>query len=261
MGLALGASGGNVTNPNTTITTWTANTGDSNTVKSFREGTPAYILNMWGLGATLGIQQITSPRLHDTTRGVRFSLIAANSSPTWQMGLKQLIYPQDVLVPAQSGGAAEIDSGCMLQWFRDLPGVEAKLSTWESVLDRIEDLVTVETTHTSGATGDWSGSVAFNSGSALLKANRDYMVLGYASNTMITSVGLRGPDTGNLRVAGPGTTDRNVTKGWYNDLSRLTRLPCNPIVNAANAGATFVDVQHNAAATIIVQHSLALLAG
>lgn len=261
MGLALGTAAGFVTNASTTLTTWTNATGDSQAVKSFREGTPAYIINGWALGATLGYFQVYSPRLHDTTRGIRYKLIAANSVPPWQMGLTQLIYPQDVLVVQQSGGGSEVDSGCLLQWFSDLPGVDARLVNWESWQNRIEDLVTVETTHTQGTAGDWSGAVALNSGSQLLKANRDYMLLGYASDTNITSVGLRGPDTGNLRNAGPGTTDRKVTSSWYMDLSTKTKLPCNVIINAANAGATYVDVQGNTGSgTNIIEHTFALLA-
>lgn len=262
MGLALGTFAGYVTNANTTLTTWTNATGDSNTVKSFREGTPAYILSGWGLGATLGYMQVYSPRMHDTTRGIRYKLIAAQSIPPWQMGLKQLIYPQDVLTAQQSGGGAEVDSGCYLQWFQDLPGVNARLASWEQLQNRIEDLVTVETTHTEGTAGDWSGAVALNSGSNLLKANRDYLLLGYVTDTNITSVGLRGPDTGNMRVAGPGTNQRNVTASWYNDLSRLCGVPCNAIINAANVGATFVDIQGNTGSgTRIIEHTFALLAG
>jgi hypothetical protein len=261
MGLALGSMAGYVTNASTTLNAWTNATGDSNTIKSFREGTPAYLLSGWGLGATLGYQQVFSPRMHDTSRGIRYKLIAAVSVPPWQMGLKQLIYPQDVLTIQQSGGGSEVDSGCYLQWYQDLPGVNARLVDWQQWQNRIEDIVTVETTHTQGTAGDWSGAVALNSGSQLLKANRDYMLLGYASDTNITSVGLHGPDTGNLRVCGPGTTDRKVTASWYMDLSRLCMVPCNAIINAANVGATFVDVQGNTGSgTNIIEHTFALLA-
>ena len=117
MGLALAASAGLVTNPSTTVTTWTAATNDSNTVKAFAAGSDAFLISMWGSGATAGILQVQSSRLHDTTRGIYFNLKAANSVPSWPLGFVQRIYPQDVLVPAQSGGGSETDSGCMLQWF------------------------------------------------------------------------------------------------------------------------------------------------
>ena len=261
MGLALGASAGFVTNPGATLTTWTAATGDSNSVRNFNGSSEAFIINMWGSGATAGLLQVYSPRLHDTTRGIRYKLLAANASPPWQMGYVQRIYPQDTLVPQQSGGGAEVDSGCMLQWFADLPGVQSRLVLPEQVKNRVEHLVTVETTHTAGTAGDWSGSVALNSGSNLLKANRDYVLLGFAVDTAGVSVGLRGPDTGNLRVAGPMTTDRKVTGSWYEDLSNRTGKPCAVIINAANAGATFVDLQSNAGSgTVVIEHTFALLA-
>lgn len=261
MGLALASSAGLVTNPSTTVTTWTAATGDSNTVKSFTAGTDGFIVSMWGSGATAGILQVTSPRLHDTTRGIYYNLKAADSRPPWQMGLVQRIYPQDVLVPGQSGGGSEVDSGCMLQWFADLPGVNARLIDG-SQLNRnsVEDLVTVSTSHTAGTAGDWSGSVALNSVTSLLKANRDYVLLGFVTNTAGVSVGLRGPDSGNLRVCGPMNIDNVVTNTWYSQLSRWTGLPCNVVINAANQGATFVDLQSNAGSgTVLIQHTFALL--
>lgn len=261
MGLALASMAGYVTNASTTLTAWTNATGDSNTVKSFREGSPAYLLSGWGLGATLGYLQVFSPRLHDTSRGIRYKLIAAQSTPPWQMGIKQLLYPQDVLTIQQSGGGSEVDSGCFVQWYSDLPGVNARLTSWETQQNNIEDLVTVETTHTQGTAGNWSGGVALNSGSQLLKANRDYMLLGAVVDTNITSIGLYGPDTGNLRVPCPGSTDRKVTSSWFNELSSKCGVPCNPIINAANVGATFAEVQGNTGSgTNIIEWTFALLA-
>lgn len=261
MGLCLASSAGFVTNPSSTLTTWTAATQDSNTVKAYTAGTDAWIINMWGSGATAGILQVTSPRLHDTSRGIRYKLKAANPTPPWQMGLVQRIYPQDVLVPAQTGGGSETDSGCMLQWFADLPGTQSRLIDANTLSkSMIEDLVTVETTHTAGTAGDWSGSVALNSGSQLLKANRDYVLLGYVVDTAGVSVGLRGPDSGNFRVCGPMSIDNLVTSSWYSQLSRWTGLPCNVVINAANAGATFVDLQSNAGSgTVVIEHTFALL--
>lgn len=260
MPLALRAIAGYVTNPSTTLTTWTMATNDAATVQNFTSGR-AYLINMWGQNVTAGLQQVTSPRLHDTSRGIRYSILASNSIPPWQMGQKQPLFAQDLLVPQQTGEASGVDAGCMLQWFSDLGGSDARLVMPDSVASRIEQLVTVETTHTIGSTaGDWSGSVALNSGSALLRANRDYVLLGFTTNTAVCSIGIRGPDTGQQRMAGPGTTDRNTTQSWYERLSQWTNLPCCCIINAANQGATFVDLQSTATSgTVVVQHTFGLL--
>lgn len=262
MGKALAASAGFVTNPSTTLTTWTPATGDSNTVRAFDANSNAYILAMWGFGATAGVQQVTSPRLHDTTYGIRNSLKASDPRPQWQMGKVQRIYPQDVLVPQQTGGASETDAGCMLQYFENFSGADAKLVMPNQLPSQIEQLVTVQTTHTIGSTrGDWTGSVALNSFSALLKANRWYAILGYTTDTLVNAVGIHGPDTGNLRLAGPGSTDAIQTRSWYEDLSYATGLPCVCLFNASNVGSTFVDLQSVAnSGTVIIDHNLALLA-
>lgn len=261
MGKVIRAIAGYVTNPSTVETPWTNAVGDSNIVQNFDSTSRAWILNAWALAATTGIMQIHSPRMHDDVRGIRFKTLASNSIPSWQAGQVQRIYPQDTLIIQQTGGASEVDSGCMLQYFENLPGSDSQLVMPDGIKSRITNLVTVETTHTIGSTaGTWSGSVALNSGSQLLKANTDYALVGFAVDTMVTSVGFRGPDTANQRMAGPGTTDRIATREWYQDLSRFTGLPCSVVINASNQGSTFVDLQSNATSgTVIIQHMFAEL--
>lgn len=261
MGIAIRAIASVVTNPSTTVTATTAASGDSLVVQNFNPNSSAWLVNAWALGATAGIFQIHSPRLHDDNRGIRYKYLAANSIPPWQQGQIQRLYPQDTLVAEMTGGASEVDGMCMLQYFDDLPGSAVDVRMPDQIKAQTEDLVTVETTHTIGATaGQWSGSVALNSGSALLKANRNYALLGFACDTMITSVGILGPDTANQRLAGPGTTDRITTRSWYEDLSRTIGKPCCPVINASNQGSTFVTVLSNATSgTVIVQHAFALL--
>lgn len=252
MGIALDTVGGRVTNPGGTITAYTANTGDSFTVRNFTPGTGAYALNAWGLGATAGIQQLRSPRMHDDVRNYRARLLAANSLPVWQPGLKQLLYAQDQLVFEASGGGAETDSGAFLVWYQDIGGGTGRYVDYNQVLARGVNVLTTEVQCVSGATlGDWSGSVALNSSSNLLKANVDYAVLGLLTDTNVTSLAIRGTDTGNLRAGCPGTTDRRTTVNWFKDLAQATGLPTIPVINAANAGGTYVDVQHNTNAVTV----------
>jgi hypothetical protein len=84
--------------------------------------------------------------------------------------------------------------------------------------------------------------------------------LGYITDTTVTSVGYRGPDLGNTRAGGPGTSIRTVTREWFADLYRWTGLPTIPVINSANKGGTFVDVAHTAgAATVVIETLLAQL--
>jgi len=250
MGKALEVVGGRVTNPDTTITAYTANTGDSFTVRNYNNGNSAYCLQNWGLSATAGIQQLHSPRWHDDVRGVRTRLIAADSRPTWNFGRKQMLQPQDVLTFQASGGASETDCGYYVNYYTDLPGVDARLINVDQVNARGVNVLTVETVHTSSSTaGDWGGTVALNSQSQLLKANVDYAVVGYITSANAGAVAIFGPDTGNLKVGGSGSSIRTVTREWFTDLSTATGLPCIPVFNAANVNGTFATISVPATAT------------
>ena len=257
MGKALEVIGGRVPNPSSTITAYTPNTGDSFTVRNFQTGSPAWCLRTWGLSATAGIQQVHSPRWHDNVRGFRAKLLAADARPVWNLGRKQTLQPQDVLVFEASGGGAETDNGFLLNYYTDLPGADARLIDVAQVNTRAVNVLTVETTHTSSSTaGDWGGSVAINSGSQLLKANTDYAILGYLTDTNVGAVGFRGPDTGNIRAGGSGSNVRTVTREWFTTLSEETGLPCIPVFNAANAGGTFVDIAVPATGSTVVIETL-----
>lgn len=261
MGTVLEVVSGRVTNPGATITAVTANTGDSFAVRNFDPGAGAYMLSMWARSATAGVARVRSPRLHDNQQGYRARIPATNSDPVWPLGAKQVLYAQDTLILEQSGGGAETDSMSILNYYSDLKGSDANLVTWESVKDRIEDMVTIETAHTTGTAGDYGGQLALNAGVAdLLIANRYYAVLGFLTDTQVTTIGLRGPDTANFRVGCPGTLSRQFSEYWFRELSVWTGLPCIPVINSANKAGTLVDLVHNTgAATVNINTVLALL--
>ena len=83
----------------------------------------------------------------------------------------------------------------------------------------------------------------------LLKANTDYALVGYMSNTALAVVGIKGSDTGNLRICGPGSTQEFPTTDFFGYMGDKTGRPYIPVINAANVNNTFVSV---AAATASV---------
>lgn len=257
MGKALEVVAGRVTNPGGTITNYTPATGDSFTVRSFAPGSKANTLGVWGLGATAGIQQLHSPRWHDDVRGFRAKLLASDARPVWNFGRLQMLQPQDLLTFQASGGGSETDAGYMLNYYDDLPGVDARLIDVNQLNQRAVNILTVETTHTSsGTAADWGGAVALNSGSQLLKANVDYAIVGYITDVNTGAVAYQGPDTGNLRVGGSGSNIRHETRNWFTKLSERTGKPCIPVFNAANVGGTFAWVNLPATATTVVVETL-----
>lgn len=262
MPLALEVIHGVVTNPGATITATTAATGDAFAVRNFEDSANAFLIGLWASSATAGVTRVRSPRLHDNQQGYRSRVPATNSDPLWSIGAKQKLYAQDTLIVEQSGGAAETDTTALLIAYTDLPGSNARLVSWDQVRDRIEQMVTVETAHSTGATlGSYGSSIALNAGVAdLLIANRDYAVIGYEVDVRVTSYGLRGPDLGNYRVGGPATLGRQFTNTWFKDLSIACNMPLIPVINSANKAGTFVDLVHNLAAVAVnVNTILALL--
>jgi hypothetical protein len=252
MGKALAVVTGRVTNPGATITALTANTGDSFTVRSFPFGSNAYIDNVWSQEATAGVVRVRSPRLHDANQAIRERVIVTNPRPLLPYPARQQLYPQDVLTFELSGGAAETDVASMLHYYEDLPGIDARLIGVSELQSRMVNLAGMEVQATTSATAaQYGGTVALNATFDNWKRNVDYAILGYLTDTTVCTVGITGPDTGQLRVGGPGTTEALVTAEWFFDNAFFTNAPYIPVVNAANIAATLLDVTGTTTATTV----------
>lgn len=235
------------------LTAVTFATGDSGAVRAFNPATPSYLTEMWALEATAGVFRIRSPRMHDNVQNLRYTTNAADSRPLMSEVANEPLYPQDLLIVEGQGGGAETDCFAFLNYYSDLPGTDARLFRWEELKARVKNVLTCEVSTTTSATaGDYGGAVAINSLFPTLKANVDYAILGYKTNVNVCSVGLRGPDTGNLRVGGPGTSQLTETRQWFRLLSMWNDLPMIPVFNAANQGGTFVDAVHTTASTTVI---------
>lgn len=243
MGRALEVISGRATNPGAAVTAVTVNTGDSLTVRSFPFESPASVIQVWFDGGTAtGLVRLRSPRLHDNVDGFR-AQVSARGLPLFPPGAEQRIFPQDTLSLALTGGAAETDVAALLLYYEDLPGTDARLATWDEIRPRIQHLIAVEQNVTAGATaGDYGGSQAINADFDQFKRNTDYALLGYTCDENIAVVGITGPETGNLRVGGPGPLRPDLTSQWFVWLSQTTGRATIPVINAANVGATQIDV-------------------
>lgn len=242
---------GRVTNPGGTFTTLTADTGDSFTIRNATAGVKAYIDQIWQHAATPGVIRVRSPRMHDNVQNLR--LTNPNASPRALLPLSayQNIYPQDVLTVDMTGGGAEVDVGVLQLYYGDVPGLSARLATWDQILPRINNLLTVEVDIPGATTtGDWSAGTPINTTFDLLKANVDYAFLGYECSGSVAAVALRGPDTGNVKVGGPGCLEPLETRDYWVRMSQAGGDPMIPIINAANKGGTLAyQVSASASAT------------
>lgn len=252
MGKALAVVTGRVTNAGATITALTANTGDSFTVRSFPFGSNAYVDNVWAQEASAGVVRIRSPRLHDANQAIRERVIVTNPRPLLAYEARQSLYPQDVLTFELSGGGAETDMASMLHYYEDLPGIDARLITYQELQSRVVNLAGMEVQAvTSGTAGQYGGTVALNATFDNWKRNVDYAVLGYLTDTTVCTVGITGPDTGQLRVGGPGTTEALVTADWFVENSKAVNGAYIPVINAANIAATLLDLAGTTTTTTV----------
>lgn len=263
MGAALEIITGRALNPGAGPTALVANTGDSFQVRSTPDANPPRLIGLWGSAATAGLVRLRSPRMHDAVQGIRFVLPAAFRRNLLPDEAEQLLYSQDLLTFEIGGGGAETDAAAMLIHYPDLGGSAARLAMWEQVKPMIVNLVTVEVAVVGPVTaGDWSAGTLLNATNDLLKANTDYAVLGYQSGTDCLAVAIRGADTANYRIGGPGTTESIETRDFFVSLSKNRGAPCIPIINQANRASTLVHVAHTTAAgTITVDLLLAQLSG
>jgi hypothetical protein len=242
MGAAWEILDGTVTNPGATITAVTMLAGDSLAVRNYPDSATAWLENAWCLSATAGVVRVRSPRLHDNVQGIRWRSVAAANRLLLGEQERQLVYAQDTLILEQSGGGAESDGCSLLMRYTDIGGLAARLIDSNQLMARWRNLVNIEVACGAGAAiGTRSTPVAINATFDLTKANTDYAVIGYETDTVGLSVGLKGVDTGNLRVGGPMTTERIETRDLFQRLSDASGMPMMPVINAANKGATFVD--------------------
>jgi len=250
---APGASGANAT----------AAEGDSLTIKYGRN---PRILNVWADSQAAGWIQINYPTAHDTTRPFRAPVMAGEPTARMVMGLPMPITPQETMTITMAGSATtgDVESGCMLIAYDEMPGSNQNLMSWTDVVRQMEKLTTVFLTLTPAASsgGQWSGSEAINAETDLLIANRDYAVLGIEMQSECTAVSIKGPDTAGQRIAVPGSTEfADQSANWFALLSRaFGNMRTIPVINSANKNNTLIEcVQDENLGTVTVAIMLALL--
>lgn len=242
---------GQATNPGTTATALTANTGDTFTVRNAAHGTSVSLVDAWAFTTTNLLFRYRSPLLHDQAQNARMQPVASKSYPLMNGYGVQPLQPQDPLIVELTGGTAEVDAASLLIYYDNLPGLSARLFDLADILPSIANLFTVEVDVTSSGTScNYSATVALSGSFDTFKRNVDYAILGYECATEGLTVGVTGTDTGNFRVGGPLTAAPWITRNWYVELSRRLNKPCIPVINSANVGATNVDVAAQATSTV-----------
>lgn len=241
------------------FTAATAVTGDSFTIPTFAAGSEARFLRTWVNLPHVGRVRIRSPRLHDNSNAINLAAPATNETQLLGGPEMQRLYPADPLIVELLATAADVAEISMLQYFTDLPGIAAPLVSWAQIQNNITNLLGLPVVPTAAANGAAYGAgVALNSSVQVMKAGERYALLGYTCEDSFQSFAVVGPDTGNLRIGGPGITNTWDTSTWFVDLSNESGYPCIPVIQADNQGATQVSIVDSAGANA---HQLSLILG
>lgn len=244
------------TNPGAGPTAGAAAPGDSLTIRSFPATNKAYLESLIRQGTTAGFVQVRSPLLHDNVQGIRITPAESPSLYSLPGQQSQVLQAQDTLITELSGGAAEVDIAALQIYYENLLGSTPRLHMPGDIMGNIKSIKPVRVAVVSpGTAGVWGDTIVTTSEN-LLHANTDYAVLGYMTNAALGLIGIKGQDTGNLRVAGPGATLEYATTQFFVELSNDTGRPHIPVINSANVNGTFVSV---AAATASVAATVELI--
>lgn len=254
MPAALEIIAGQATAPSSTFTALTMNTGDSLTVRNSAPTSDNRLIQAWAKHQAAGVLRIRSPRLHDNVQGIRIRNQAGSVIEMLPWDVFQKLYAQDQLIAEITGSAVggQFEQAALMNYYSDLPGVAARLTTIADVQARGVNIFTQESQITPGVGGGYSGQAAINAFSDLMIQNTDYALLGYRVDARCTLVAIRGADTGNLRVGGPGEPAiQDVTENWFAWLSRYQNKALIPVFNSANKAGIFVDIMQDQAGSAV----------
>lgn len=221
------------------LTPGVAVAGDSLTIKNSRSA--AMIISVWAALGASGSVGIKAPSLHDMVRGYQFNAVANELDPRLPLGLSLNPQPQETLTVSVEAGAASSNTVCMNVLYGDLPGVNSRMASWADIRERTEELTTVEMSLIGTGAG-YTGAAALNSQSDLLKANRNYAILGATSSFDVPAVCVLGPDMGNVHVGVPGdSADNEYACSYFCTLARAFGKPLVPVISSGNKQSTFVS--------------------
>lgn len=235
--------------------------GDSLTVKNGQRG--VRIISAWARNQVAGFAQIAFPSGHDTTRNMRSGVPIGPNLGVIPFGRPVDVQPQELLgiTIAGSNVAGDVEQLSMLLRYDALPGIDQRLISEAQLESRFETLCTIEHSAISTAGPSYGTPTVITTAADLLRANRDYAILGATVRTACQSAYLIGPDTGNVRIGVPGDVLKPELCGqWFMLMSRATGQACIPVMSSGNKASTFcgATADENAGTFLITWH-LALL--
>jgi len=199
------------------------------------------VRQLWSFLQTGGFFQPILNSQHDTTRNYRFA--SAANSPQFHTAwdLNMFANPNETIVPTIGGTAVggDVDTACMLIEYENLGGMEGGYIDNAELLKRQTGILTTVEMELVGSGAGWTGAAAIDSVTKLLKATREYAVLGITTDIACAAVSIQGPCTGNYRYGMPGDPSQVERQHQLFKLaSALANVPMIPVLNASDAPST-----------------------
>lgn len=222
----------------------TMNSGDSPTIRSFPNTATAKLENIF-MGVYSGNAgfSIRSPMFHDNVKGIT---LTPGESPT-QYALPSMVgqnlISQDTLSIRSKVLTASISAvGALSIFYSNLLGTSARLHSWGDISGDIKSIKPMEVEIAPGAPSTGWFDRLITHTEDLLHANKDYAVLGYVTEFPAVCIGIKGTETGNLRICGPGTTRTIDTSDYFVKISERQGVPHIPVINSANKDSLYATV-------------------
>ncbi len=233
--------------------------GDSLTIRAFDSPSKAYLDNLiYSAGGAQRVR-VKSAMMHDNVTGLTFEPAEIPSMHAFPREVSAEMVSGDTLV-VQGGIAAAGTIVAGLQfYYENLKGQSARLHSWADIRGNIRYLKSIEVDLAAVAVGAWTDTVV-NTTEDQLHANADYAVLGYEANAAVDLVGVKGQETGNLRVCGPGNTATLDVSEYFVSLSEKDGTPHIPVFNANNKGSFYVSAANHVAIAGAAEHIYLIVA-
>lgn len=245
-----GVNVGGATTVATALTDTTIANGDSKTVRAFGPSAEAFLEQIILQAGTATNQvRVKSPMFHDNVNGISYKSQASPTIFEMPREIGQKLYSNDQLTVQATAAANTACLVALTAYYTDLPGAAARLASWGDIRGLIKSIKPVEVDVTTGAASNTWVDTVITTTEDLLHANTDYAVLGYESDVNIGVIGIKGQETGNLRVCGPGDASTRQMSDFFVDASTRYGTPHIPVFNSANKDSVFVSVAGNGLST------------
>lgn len=228
------------TNPKV-LATPTVSPGDSLQVRNFQAPAYARLEAILYDGTAKQQLRVESPMFHDDVTGLTFGSGEEPAQFLLPRVTGQPLTPGDTLTVLQGAAAGSSSIVGLVNYYSDLPGAAARLHMWGDISGIIASIKSWEVdVTTSGTIGTWTDT-AINANDSQFHAGHDYAILGFQVDTAVAIVGVKGQETGNLRIGCPGTVETLDISDYFVTMSERHGTPHIPVFNADNKGAFYVS--------------------